>query len=146
CRDVPPETERCEGFAERSGGDAVGAVCGAPGAQEDAPERGLPAALVMQERMRALNRRWERRVGRPLALHVGINTGPVVAGHIGATADAAYAVTGDTVNTAARLQNAAVAGEIFVSDTTHGLTRHAFTFAPRDPVRLKGKSEPVVVY
>ncbi|MGH8649512.1 MAG: AAA family ATPase, partial [Burkholderiales bacterium] len=127
-------------------GDAVMAVFGAPRAHEDDPERGLRAALLMRDRMGALNRRWERRVGRPLALHIGVNTGPVVAGRIGSTADAAYAVTGDTVNTASRLQSAAPPGEILVSDATYQLTHHAFAFAPRVEVPLKGKSEPVGVH
>src|SRR5262249_19671236 len=109
-------------------------------------ERGLHAALLMQERMRELNRRWERRVGRPLALHVGINTGPVVAGRIGGAADAAYAVTGDTANTASRLPSAAGAGRICGREATHRLSHHAFTCAPREAVRLKGKSEPVAVF
>jgi adenylate cyclase len=115
-----------EGFVEKFVGDAVMAVFGAPRAHEDDPERGLGAALLMRERMAALNRLWERRVGRPLALHIGVNTGPVVAGRIGSAADAAYAVTGDTVNTASRLQSAAPAGEIFVSEATYQLTHHAF--------------------
>ena len=145
-REMSASIERYEGFVEKFVGDAVMAVFGAPRAHEDDPERGLRTALLMCERMGALNRRWERRVGRPLALHIGINTGPVVAGRIGGTADAAYAVTGDTVNTASRLQSAAPAGEIFVSDTTYQLTHHAFAFAPREEIRLKGKSEPVGIY
>src|SRR5258706_14873775 len=93
-----------------------------------------------------LTRRWERRVGRPLALHIGVNTGPVVAGRIGGSADAAYAVTGDTVNTASRLQSAAPPGEIFISATTYQLTQHAFAFAPGEEIRVKGKSEAVAVH
>jgi adenylate cyclase len=138
--------ERYEGFVEKFVGDAVMAVFGAPRAHEDDPERGLRAALLMRERMGALNQRWERRVGRPLALHIGINTGPVVAGRMGATADAAYAVTGDTVNTASRLQSAAPADDILVGDATYELTHHAFAFAPREEIRLKGKSEPVAIH
>jgi adenylate cyclase len=144
-REMSASIERYEGFVEKFVGDAVMAVFGAPRAHEDDPERGLRAALLMRERMGALNRRWERRVGQPLALHIGLNTGPVVAGRIGATADAAYAVTGDTVNTASRLQSAAPPGEILISDATYQLTHHAFAFAPREEVRLKGKSEPVGV-
>ena len=87
--------ERYDGFVEKFVGDAVMADFGAPRAHEDDLERSLRAALLMRERMDALNRRWERRVGRPLALHIGVNTGPVVAGRIGSAADAAYAVTGD---------------------------------------------------
>ena len=138
--------DRYEGFAEKFVGDAVMAVFGAPRAHEDDPERSLHAALLMRERMSALNRRWEGRVGRPLALHIGVNTGPVVAGRIGSTADAAYAVTGDTVNTASRLQSAAPAGEILVSDATYQLTHHAFAFAPGEEIRVKGKSEAVTVH
>jgi len=145
-REMSASIERYEGFVEKFVGDAVMAVFGAPRAHEDDPERGLRAALLMRERMDGLNQRWERRVGRPLALHIGVNTGPVVAGRIGATADAAYAVTGDTVNTASRLQSAAPAGDILVSDATYQLTHHAFSFAPGEDVRLKGKSEPVAVH
>jgi len=145
-REMSASIERYEGFVEKFVGDAVMAVFGAPRAHEDDPERGLHAALLMRERMGELNQRWERRVGRPLALHIGLNTGPVVAGHMGATAGAAYAVTGDTVNTASRLQSAAPAGDILVSDATYQLTHHAFAFAPREELRLKGKSEPVAVY
>ena len=109
-REMSASIERYEGFVEKFVGDAVMAVFGAPRAHEDDPERGLRAALLMRDQMEVLNRRWERRVGRPLALHIGVNTGPVVAGRIGSTADAAYAVTGDTVNTASRLQSAAPLG------------------------------------
>jgi predicted ATPase/class 3 adenylate cyclase len=140
-REMSASIERYEGFVEKFVGDAVMAVFGAPRAHEDDPERGLRAALLMRERMEALSRRWERRVGRPLALHIGINTGPVVAGRIGSTADAAYAVTGDTVNIASRLQSAAAPGEILISDATYQLTQHAFAFAPREEVTLKGKRE-----
>ena len=70
----------------------------------------------------------------------------MVAGRIGATADAAYAVTGDTVNTASRLQSAAPSGEILIGDATYQLTHHAFAFAPREEIPLKGKSEPVGVH
>jgi len=145
-REMSASIEQYEGFVEKFVGDAVMAVFGAPTAHEDDPERGLRAALMMRDRMGTLNRRWERRVGRPLALHIGVNTGPVVAGRIGSTADAAYAVTGDTVNTAARLQNAAPSGEILIGDATYQLTHHAFSFAPREEVALKGKSEPVGVH
>jgi adenylate cyclase len=145
-REMSASIERYEGFVEKFVGDAVMAVFGAPRAHEDDPERGLRAALLMRDQMDVLNRRWERRVGRPLALHIGINTGPVVAGRIGSTADAAYAVTGDTVNTAARLQSAAPSGEIFIGDATYQLTQHAFAFAPREEIALKGKSEPVGIY
>jgi adenylate cyclase len=136
---------RFGGFMEKYVGDAAMAVFGAPVAHEDDPERALRAALDMHARMAALSARWEARLGRPLSLHVGVNTGRVVAGNIGAT-DGAYAVTGDTVNTAARLQSAAKAGETLVSASTVALTQHAFAFEPQEPLALKGKAEPVPVF
>jgi adenylate cyclase len=134
------------GFVEKFVGDAVMAMFGAPVAHEDDPERALLAALAMHERMAAVSRTWERRIGRPLALHVGVNTGPVVAGTLGAAADGAYAVTGDTVNTAARLQSAAPPGQTVVARATYLLTQHAFAFEPMGEVTLKGKAGPVPVF
>jgi adenylate cyclase len=136
---------RYEGFVEKYVGDAVMAVFGAPTAHEDDPERALRAALEMHERAAGLNTRWARRLGQPVRLHVGVNTGPVVAGHLGGQT-AAYAVTGDTVNTTARLQSRAEAGQTLVSHSTYLLTRHAFAFEPLEPLRLKGKAEALAVH
>ena len=139
---------RYDGFVEKFVGDAVMAVFGAPVAHEDDPQRALEAALEMLERAAALSQRWAARLGRPVTLHVGIHTGPVVAGSLGAGAGAggAYAVTGDTVNTTARLLAAAAPGTILVSEATHALTRHRFAFEPAGELALRGKSEPIVVH
>jgi len=145
-RELSGAIERHGGFVEKFVGDAVMAMFGAPVAHEDDPERALHAALALHERMTEVNRTWERRLGRRLALHVGVNTGPVVAGTLGATADGAYAVTGDTVNTAARLQGAAAPGQTLVSRATYRLTQHAFAFEPMGEVQLKGKAEPLAVF
>jgi adenylate cyclase len=138
--------ERHGGFVEKFVGDAVMATFGAPVAHEDDPERALRAALALHDAMTEVNRVWERQIGRRLALHVGVNTGPVVAGTLGAAADGAYAVTGDTVNTAARLQSAAAPGQTFVGRATYLRTQHAFAFGPVEEVRLKGKAEPVAAF
>jgi adenylate cyclase len=145
-KEMSAAIERFEGFVEKFVGDAVMGVFGAPVAHEDDPERALRAALLMRDRVAALNDSWARRIGSPLQLHIGVNTGPVVAGHIGSGPGAAYAVTGDTVNTAARLQSTAGPGEILVSQSTHLLAQHAFHFVALGTVPLKGKAEPVVMY
>jgi class 3 adenylate cyclase len=90
------------------------AVFGAPVTHEDDPERALRATLAMRERVEGLNRRWVERLGTPLQLHMGVNTGTVVAGELGSDVSRAYAVTGDTITTAARLQGAAQPGQILV--------------------------------
>jgi adenylate cyclase len=101
---------RYDGFVEKFVGDAVLAVFGAPAAHEDDPARACDAALDMLERSGTLSDEWAGRLGQPVTLHVGIHTGPVVAGDLGGAAGAAYAVTGDTVNTTARLLAAAAPG------------------------------------
>jgi adenylate cyclase len=137
---------RCDGFVEKFVGDAVLAVFGAPVAHENDPERALEAALDMLERTSALNRQWAARLGRAVTLHIGVHTGPVVAGSLGDGAGAAYAVTGDTVNTTSRLLEAAAPGTILVSQTTEALTRHRFAFEPAGEIALRGKSEPLAVH
>jgi adenylate cyclase len=136
---------RYDGFVEKFVGDAVMAVFGAPVAHEDDPERALQAALDMRERSARLSDQWAGRVGQPVNLHIAVHTGPVVAGSFGVNAGAAYAVTGDTVNTTARLL-AAASGTILVSDATHALTRHRFAFEPAGELELRGKSQPIVVH
>jgi adenylate cyclase len=131
--------ERYGGFVEKFVGDA-------PLAHEDDPQRAVRTALDMHQGANALSQRWLPRLGHPLTLHIGINSGRVVAGTIGSGPDAAFAVTGDTVNTAARLQSAAAAGQTLVSPATESLTRHEFTFEPGGSLSLKGKAEPLPVF
>jgi adenylate cyclase len=137
---------RYDGFVEKFVGDAVMAVFGAPVAHEDDPERACDAALEMLDRSAALSVEWASRLGQPVQLHVGIHTGPVVAGQLGGAAGAAYAVTGDTVNTTARLQAAAPPGTILVSEATHALVRHRFESEPAGELPLRGKTEPIAVH
>jgi predicted ATPase/class 3 adenylate cyclase len=137
---------RYDGFVEKFVGDAVLAVFGAPVAHEDDPERACDAALEMLEGARTLGREWESRLGQPVLLHIGVHTGPVVAGHLGGAAGAAYAVTGDTVNTTARLLAAALPGTILISDATHALVRHRFASEASGELTLRGKTEPVAVH
>jgi adenylate cyclase len=135
-----------EGFVEKFVGDAVVSVFGAPLTHEDDPERALRAALSIRHRMEGINERWSDRLGQMLELHIGINTGPVVAGQIGPEQGGAYSVTGDTVNTASRLQDAARPGQILVSQATQRLAQEAFEFERLEPVTVQGKREPVTVF
>jgi len=137
---------RYDGFVAKFIGDAVLALFGAPVAHEDDPQRALDAALTMLGVGRTLNDQWEARLGQPVALHIAVDTGPVVAGSFSALASAAYDVTGDAVNTASRLLGAAAPGTILVSAATHALTRHRFAFEPAGDVTLRGKAEPIVVH
>ncbi len=137
---------RYDGFVEKFVGDAVLAVFGAPRAHEDDPARALDASLDMMARVHALSAEWVARLGREVTLHVGVHTGPVVAGSLGAAATGAYAVTGDTVNTAARLLSTAEPGTIVVSQATEMLARHRFEFAPPTEVALHGRQQAMRVH
>ena len=139
---------RYDGFVEKFVGDAVLAVFGAPVAHEDDPERACEAALDMLEQGARLSHEWAARLGQPVTLHVGIHTGPVVAGSLGGGtgAGAAYAVTGDTVNTTARLLAAAAPGTIVVSEATYALAQHRFAFESAGQVSLRGKAEPITIH
>jgi len=137
---------RYDGFVEKFVGDAVLAVFGAPVAHEDDPLRACAAALDIVEVGHTLTRQWAGRLGQPVTLHAGVHTGPVVAGHLSGAAGAAYAVTGDAVNTTARLLATAPPGTILVSAATHAHVRHHFAFEPAGELALRGKAEAVVVH
>ena len=137
---------RYDGFVEKFIGDAVLAVFGAPVAHEDDPERALDTALDMLACGAALSEEWAPRLGQPVALHIAVHTGPVVAGKLGEAAGAAYEVTGDTVNTAARLLGAAASGAVLVSGATYALAQHRFAFEPAGELSLRGKAKPIAVH
>ncbi|TIR88315.1 MAG: adenylate/guanylate cyclase domain-containing protein, partial [Mesorhizobium sp.] len=123
-RELTAAVRNFGGFVDKFIGDALLALFGAPVAHEDDPERALRAALDMMARTTRLGESAPHS-GSPLLLHIGINTGPVVTGGLGIGTAKSYSVTGDTVNTAQRLQSLAAPGEILVGELTHRLTRHA---------------------
>lgn len=114
-------------------GDAYMAVSGVPDSAEDHAERVVRLALSMLEAAKHLQLK-----GEPLALRVGIHSGPVVAGVIGKTRFA-YDLWGDTVNTASRMESSAPANGIQISEATYHLIKEKFTVARRGPIEIKGK-------
>jgi class 3 adenylate cyclase/tetratricopeptide (TPR) repeat protein len=130
--------ERHGGTVEKFIGDAVMAVFGLPRAHEDDALRAVRAALDMQRAVERLNAALAERQVPELRIRIGINTGEVVTGD-----DAATLATGDAVNTAKRLEEAAGGGEILIGAVTERLVRHASRLVPLDPVAAKGKSAPV---
>ncbi|MFJ6196116.1 adenylate/guanylate cyclase domain-containing protein [Micromonospora sp. NPDC092111] len=130
------------GHVDKLTGDGIMAVFGAPVAHEDDAERAVRAALSMQRAVRRVLDD-ERGGGAPLGLRVGLNTGDVIAG---IQAAIEYTVIGDTVNTAARLADAAAVGAIYAGARTSAATRHVASWRALRPLRLKGKREPVEAY
>ena len=138
--------ENFGGFVDKFIGDAMLSLFGAPTAHEDDPERALRAALDMIDRVARASERSQDLLRASLKLHVGINTGPVVAGGIGAGSARSYSVSGDTVNTAQRLQSMAQPGEVLVGPSTCALTRHAFRFESLGETSIPGRARGVVVH
>src|SRR5262245_7683653 len=128
------------GRVEKFIGDAVMAVFGIPVVHEDDAVRAVRAAHEMRIALGELNADLQRDWSVTLQMRIGVNTGPVVAGDPGA---GQALVTGDAVNTAARLEQAAEPGEILIGEETFGLARDAIDAEPVDPLVLKGKSEAV---
>ena len=125
-------------------GDAVMALFGAAGALEFAPRRAVQASLEIRA---AIDRfTIERRLPVPLRVHIGINSGLVIAGDVGGVKRRDFTVMGDTVNLAARLEDASEKGQIFVGPETWAQTREDFEFRKLKPLALKGKAEPVQAY
>ena len=132
--------ERHGGSVEKFIGDAVMAVFGIPQLHEDDALRAVRAAADMHTALEDLNGELERDQGLRLACRIGVNTGEVL---VGAEAVDFGRVTGDALNTAARLEAAAAPGEILIGDATELLVRHAVRTEPVEPLSLKGKAEPV---
>lgn len=126
------------GKVEKFVGDAVMAVFGLPRAHEDDALRAVRAAIDMQAAVERLNASLDGRGLPELRIRIGINTGEVVTGD-----ETTTLVTGDAVNTAKRLEQAAAGGEILIGAVTELLVRHAARLEAIAPVDAKGKANPV---
>jgi DNA-binding SARP family transcriptional activator len=131
---VADEVAAAGGTIEKFAGDAVMAAFGAPAAHEDHVERALHAALAMQRRVRA-------EFGETVTLRIGVNTGDVV---VGGPREGSSFMSGDIVNVAARLEQAATPGEILVGERAASLAGDAFEFGPPNTVEARGKPGGVV--
>ncbi|MGH3041439.1 MAG: adenylate/guanylate cyclase domain-containing protein, partial [Gaiellaceae bacterium] len=131
------------GTVEKYIGDAIMAVFGLPAIHEDDALRAVRAALEMSAALEALNEELEQRWGVHLAHRTGVNTGEVIAGE---SATGQQLATGDTVNVAARLEQAAPPLGILIGESTYRHVRHAVEVEPAGSLALKGKPEPVPAY
>jgi class 3 adenylate cyclase/tetratricopeptide (TPR) repeat protein len=127
------------GVVEKYIGDAVMAVFGAPRAHEDDPLRAVRAARRMLARLQRLN---EGR-SEPIQIRIGIDTGQVIASE-GTGRD--LLVTGDSVNVAARLQQASEPGQVLVGERTALAVRGHFDLRALPPLDLRGKADPVAAW
>jgi class 3 adenylate cyclase len=122
-------------------GDAYMVVGGLPDPRPDHAQAVADMALAIREEVA----RRSDPSGRPLAVRIGIDTGPVVAGVIG-TSKFSYDLWGDTVNTASRMESDGVAGCIQVTARTWKRLRGGYRFERQEPIQVKGKGEMVTYF
>ncbi len=135
--------ERYGGTVEKYIGDAIMAVFGLPTLHEDDALRAVRAAFDMRATLKSVNVRLQATWGVTLENRTGVNTGQVVAGD---AATRQRLATGDAVNVAARLEQAAPAGEVLIGETTYALVKDAISAEPVESLELKGKSGRVPAY
>jgi class 3 adenylate cyclase len=136
---------RYDGFIDKYIGDCLMAVFGVPATHENDAERACRAALDMQVAVRDLASGFGNEV-QPPEVHIGINTGLVVAAPMGSGDSAQFTVMGDAVNLASRLCHEAENGQIAVGESTWTLVTQEFDFAPKELRSIKGKPGKVPVF
>jgi class 3 adenylate cyclase/tetratricopeptide (TPR) repeat protein len=134
---------RHEGLLEKFMGDAVLAVFGVPRAHEDDAERAVRAANEMQAVLSELNRGFAAEGKPELAMRIGVEAGEVLVDLERASGPRDRMLTGDAVNTAARLQTAAEPGHVVVGAGVYEATKEVIEYRELPPLELKGKAEPV---
>jgi len=131
-----------EGTLDKFMGDGIMALWGAPVQHPDDALRSVCCALEQMDVLARFNRRRMEMGHKPLAMGIGIHTGPLVAGYIGSSKALSYTVIGDTANTSARLCGVAAAGQVLVSETTLHRLHGKVEVEELPPAQLKGKEKP----
>lgn len=132
--------ERHGGSIQKFIGDAIVAAFGIPVLHEDDALRAVRAAVEMRDSLARVNERLQAGYGVTLQLRIGVHTGEVL---VHTSAEGQPVLTGDTMNTAARLEQYAGDDEILIGDPTFRLVRDAVEAQSLRPLELKGKAEPV---
>ena len=137
--------KRYGGTVDKFTGDGIMAVFGAPIAYEDHAARVCLSALGIQEEMTQISAEVETRDGIGLRLRIGLNSGQVIAGDIGAT-PLGYTTIGEHVGSAQRMESAAPPGGVMISASTARMVEDVATLAELQMVGVKGAASPVPAY
>ncbi|MEO6835560.1 MAG: adenylate/guanylate cyclase domain-containing protein [Candidatus Tumulicola sp.] len=134
------------GYVDKFIGDCVMAVFSAPFQTPDDARNAVVAAVKQQRKILELSARWKAEGKKEFTVGMGVNTGDVVMGNLGASSRMNYTVIGDNVNVAARLYNVAKGGEIVISETTYEECKAIVEVDALEPVAVRGKSRPIAIY
>ncbi|HEY5945532.1 MAG TPA: adenylate/guanylate cyclase domain-containing protein, partial [Kofleriaceae bacterium] len=135
-----------EGTLDKFMGDGIMAFWGAPAFHADDAVRSVQCALEQFDVLDQLNAHRASLGEVPLAVGVGIHTGPLISGYVGSSKSLSYTVIGDTVNTSARLCSIAAGGQILVSEATANVLGGRFPLEPLPDAALKGKEKPLKIF
>ena len=135
-----------EGTLDKFMGDGIMAFWGAPMTHPDDAVRSVQCALDQMEVLGRFNRKRVEAGHPPVAVGMGLHTGPLVAGYVGSSKAMSYTVIGDTANTSARLCGIALAGQVIVSEPTLSRLGPRFEVEELPPAHLKGKEKPLRIF
>jgi class 3 adenylate cyclase len=135
------------GYIDKFIGDAIMAAWGVPmQSEEDDAVSAVSCALEIQELIKSKDRSFFTGPAKDLRVGIGMHTGPLVAGNLGSSRRMDYSVIGDTVNVAARLEGVAGPGQVVITGATRDLIGRRFKVQEREPVKVKGKEQPLHVF
>ena len=137
---------RYGGTIDKFMGDAIMVLFGAPISREDALTSALACAIEMQGAMAAINEDNKGHGIEALYMGIGINTGEVIAGHLGSELHSEYTVIGDQVNLASRIEAHSLRGQILLSENTYQLSRDIVEIGDVNDIKVKGKKGSVRMY
>jgi len=127
-------------------GDGLMALFGAPTTTPEDASNALNAAVAMQRRLLGINQELRQEGLSEVGVGIGLHTGNVIVGYIGSERRSEYTAIGDAVNTASRLESNARGGQILISDATAKAARSRYKLHPRDPITVKNREQPVVLW
>ena len=135
-----------EGTLDKFMGDGIMALWGAPVVHPDDALRSVCCALEQMDVLAKFNRRRVEDNEEPLAIGIGIHTGPLVAGYIGSSKALSYTVIGDVANTSARVCGIATPGQVLISEGTLAKIQNKIEVEELPPANLKGKEKPFRIF
>ncbi len=127
-------------------GDGLMALFGAPTTTPEDASNALNAAVAMQRRLLGINAELRGEGLSEVGVGIGLHTGDVIVGYIGSERRSEYTAIGDAVNTASRLESNAKGGQILISEATAKAARSRYKLQPRDPITVKNREQPVVLW
>ncbi|MCU7905185.1 MAG: PilZ domain-containing protein [Candidatus Thiodiazotropha sp. (ex Epidulcina cf. delphinae)] len=137
---------RFDGRIDKFMGDSIMALFGLAEQKQDDLERAVACAVEMQRAMPEINADNNKHGYPRLFMGIGINTGQVVAGHLGSELHHEYTVIGDEVNLASRIEAYSLRGQVLLSERSRNLAKDYIECGPPNQVQVKGKQLPVSLH